>query len=107
VRKRPVLGLSTDGMSVDELLAVWRAYQDRVDEVDETIRAMVDRWHKETDPVRKEKLEAELCGTRPDYEVLSAWTDLFYVAWVFTTFGCESKFVPDETQFTTMTDTTA
>jgi hypothetical protein len=106
MRKRPVLGLSTDGMSAAELFAEWRAYQDRCDEVDETIRAMVDRWHKETDPVRKKQLEAELYGTRPDYEVLSAWTDLFYVAWVFTTFGCESKFVPDETR-SMMTETTA
>jgi hypothetical protein len=97
VMKRPVLELSANGMDSTELFAQWREYAACRDEVAATIMTMADRWHKETDPVVRDRLGVELDEVRPHFEVLCAWTDVFHTAWVFSTQGCESKFIPSDT----------
>jgi hypothetical protein len=94
----PALQLSATGMSPDELFTEWMAYQNLCGEVGEIIESMWAGWQKETNPALRDRLNAELDDVRPHYEVLRAWTELFHSAWVFSTYGCESRFVLGKTR---------
>jgi hypothetical protein len=55
---------------------------------------------KATDLVERERLWQRLELLWPNYQVLSAWTDLMHVAYVFTTEGHESLLMDDIGFFT-------
>jgi hypothetical protein len=85
--------LIADGYAPEDLFAEWQRLSVLRSEADQLVNQYRQRWEITTDPTEKARVWNEIDRMWPDFEVLSAWTELFYTAWIFTTRGCNSAFL--------------
>ena len=89
------LGLSVSDIPSEELFDTWQGLLALQAHADDYLAELRGRFDKATDLVERERLWQRLELLWPNYQVLSAWTDLMHVAYVFTTEGHESLFMDD------------
>lgn len=89
------LDLTIDDYTADELFTEWTMLRQLKGKADASIRDVEQQWQVTTDPDAGARLWDRYSGLWRDYQVLSAWTDLFWVAYVFTTSGFQSEFLRD------------
>jgi hypothetical protein len=88
--------LRAEGMTSDELCTTWEQYARLCDQAERNVGALFEAWVNAADSAAKNQSEQELGTMLPQYEVLMAWTAVFKAAYVFSRYGCESTFLPDE-----------
>ncbi len=89
----PQIMLDAQGYAPDELFAEWQRLSLLRTEANRHVNACRQQWETTTDLAEKSRLWDELDRMWPHFEVLSAWVELFYSAWVFATRGAESMFM--------------
>lgn len=85
--------LSAEGYTPEELFAEWQRLSVLRTEANRFVDEYRRKWEITTDLDEKAQLWSELDDMWPEFEVLAAWTELFYTAWVFSTRGCNSEFL--------------
>jgi hypothetical protein len=88
--------LRAERMTSDELRTTWEQYSRLCDQAEQSMTVLYQAWVNAADIAAKDQSEQELVAVLPEYEVLMAWTAVFKAAYVFSRYGCESQFLPDE-----------
>jgi hypothetical protein len=88
--------LRAEGMSSEELYTTWEQYARLCDQAKRSVDALFETWMDTADTTAKSQLEREFRAMFEQYGVLMAWTAVFQAAYVFSRYGCESTFLPDE-----------
>lgn len=89
----PGVNLIIDDYTADELFAQWNTLRELKAAADASIRQVEREWQTTTEPDAGARLWDRYGALWRDYQVLSAWTQLFWAAYVFTTSGFESEFL--------------
>ncbi len=89
----PQITLNADGYTSEALFAEWQRLSLLRTEANRMVQSYRQQWEATTDLEEKSRLWDELDRMWPHFEVLSAWVELYYSAWVFTTRGAESIFM--------------
>jgi hypothetical protein len=85
--------LTAEDYTPEDLFAEWQRLSVLRSEADQLVNQYRQEWEITTDPIEKARVWNEIDQMWPHFEVLSAWTELFYTAWIFSTRGCNSEFL--------------
>jgi hypothetical protein len=87
------LGLSVTDVSSEELFDTWQGLLALRMRADDYLAEMRGRFERAEGLVERDRLWARLDVLWPNYQVLSAWTEVMHAAYVFATEGHESLFM--------------
>ena len=91
------LTLTAKYNSSEELYARWQQLHSLRLHVSRLSRECVSQWESEADPDARARLWAEHEDLWAQYEVVSAWTEAYYSAYVFATRGCQAPLLNEHT----------
>ena len=85
--------LIVSDVTAEEVFAQWNTLCELQGEADASIRQVERQWQRTTDPDTSARLWDQYSDLWKHYQVLSAWVQVFWAAYVFTTSGRESVFL--------------
>ena len=92
------LQLLAEGMSPKDLYEEWQRLERSHGEATRAVESLYEEWKDVPyfQVGRKAKSWSDYSTAWCDRQVLAAWKELMYSAWVFSVQGCDSRFLPDE-----------